>query len=454
MYNGITMDFDMKRLRLNLVVAVVLLAGSRGLSSAEGPPRVVMISVDGMMSAYLLQADALGLRIPNMRRLMKEGAYARVTGVLPTVTYPSHTTLITGVPPWRHGIGNNRVFDPEERSNAAWHWYTSEIQVPTLVSAARARGLRTGAVSWPVSVGTFADFNMPEFYRTGSSHRTDLNLLEAVSTPGLVREVQKDRGRPFAYPLTDVERTDAAVHIIKRHKPSLLLLHIFELDHEEHEFGPMTPEAKAALEHSDAHIGEVLAALDAASIRAETLVAIVSDHGFLPVQKTIRPNTLLREAGLLEVDDNGKITRWQAVFQAAGGTSLLRVHEKAPGGVLDRVRAALAPRVADPASGIRDVLEPAAIKALGGIDVPLVLNAREGFYFADAAVGDFLAPAASKGTHGFAPDREELQASLILSGPGVNSRGDLGLVPMTSIAPTLARILGLRLDPQAGAPLP
>jgi arylsulfatase A-like enzyme len=68
-----------------------------------------------------------------------------------------------------------------------------------------------------------------------------------------------------------------------------MLLHIFELDDQEHDHGPLTPEAKAAVEASDAHIGQVLAALEAAGTRASTLVAIVSDHGFLPVERTVRP---------------------------------------------------------------------------------------------------------------------------------------------------------------------
>src|SRR5262245_6427328 len=153
---------------------------------AEPAPRVVMISVDGLMPDYYQKADALGLRIPNMRRLMRDGAWARVKGVLPTVTYPSHTTLITGVPPRVHGIATNTYFDPEDRSLGAWRWYAAEVKVPTLVSAARARGLSTGSVSWPVSVGTFAEWNVPEFFRGMSTHASDLRLVEAMSTPGLV----------------------------------------------------------------------------------------------------------------------------------------------------------------------------------------------------------------------------------------------------------------------------
>ncbi len=82
-----------------------------------------------------------------------------VVGVLPTVTYPSHTTLITGVEPSVHGIYDNRIFDPEDKSEGAWFWYARGIKVPTLPMAARARGLRAAAVTWPVTIGMDLDVN-------------------------------------------------------------------------------------------------------------------------------------------------------------------------------------------------------------------------------------------------------------------------------------------------------
>ena len=92
---------------------------------------------------------------------MQQGAWARVTGVLPTVTYPSHTTLITGVLPAVHGILDNRIFDPEGLSQQAWYWYASAIKVPTLPGAVKARGLTAAGVSWPASVGMELDYNVP-----------------------------------------------------------------------------------------------------------------------------------------------------------------------------------------------------------------------------------------------------------------------------------------------------
>src|SRR5262245_21898718 len=235
--------------------------------ASPAPRHAVMVSIDGLMPAYYREADALGLAIPNLRRLMAEGAYARgVVGVLPSVTYPSHTTLITGVPPRLHGIAANTFFDPEGISDEAWNWYARAVRVPTLASAARARGLTVGAVSWPVSIGLPADWNVPEFWRPRSHHASDLELLAALSTPGLLDAVAAARGVPLASPLSEADRVDVAIHILETHRPALLLLHLFEVDHQQHEHGPRSPEALAAVEESDAALGRLLAAVERAGL--------------------------------------------------------------------------------------------------------------------------------------------------------------------------------------------
>jgi predicted AlkP superfamily pyrophosphatase or phosphodiesterase len=123
---------------------------------AVGPSRagsVLMISVDGLSPEYVLKADAHGLKIPTLRRFLTEGTYAEgVIGVVPSVTYPSHTTLITGVWPSEHGIDANVAFEPLVTVET-WNWYAQDIKVPTLWDAAARAGISTASVSWPVSVG-------------------------------------------------------------------------------------------------------------------------------------------------------------------------------------------------------------------------------------------------------------------------------------------------------------
>jgi predicted AlkP superfamily pyrophosphatase or phosphodiesterase len=266
--------------------------------------------------------------------------------------------------------------------------------------------------------------------------------------------MEAERGRPVGYPVNDDDRTDALVHIIKTNRPRLCLLHIFDLDDAEHDFGPLSPQAKAAMEVSDAHIGRVLQALEAAGVRGETLVAIVSDHGFLATSKSVSPNVVLRDAGLLKIDAKGKITEWQAAFHSSRGSAALHVKAGAPAAVVEQVRRLFEPLMADPANGIREILDASEVEKLGGIDVPLLLNAREDYSFSGSAAGPWAGPAGNKGSHGYVPNRDELHASLILSGPGLGRKGDLGVVQMTRIAPTLARVLGVELAPEADRPLP
>ena len=156
--------------RHSLAFAIALAAGA-SLLAADRDPHVLMISIDGLMaSSYAAVSPS---KIPAIRRLMSEGAYADgVIGVLPTVTYPSHTTLVTGVPPAVHGIVDNTMFDPEKKSGGASYWYARDIQVPTQLGAVHGRGWRTGAVSWPVTVGQEIDYHVPEFGNFDPSAKT------------------------------------------------------------------------------------------------------------------------------------------------------------------------------------------------------------------------------------------------------------------------------------------
>src|ERR1700710_306832 len=108
-------------------LAVFLIAA--GFLEARQP--LVIVSVDGLDNRYLTNADKMGLKIPNIRRLMLEGQTAAgVIGVVPTITWPSHTTIITGADPVAHGIlGNWRP--PGEK-----FLDYSQIRVPTLLGAA------------------------------------------------------------------------------------------------------------------------------------------------------------------------------------------------------------------------------------------------------------------------------------------------------------------------------
>jgi predicted AlkP superfamily pyrophosphatase or phosphodiesterase len=421
------------------------------LGAAPEAPRVLLVSIDGLMPSSYTD-PAFAAQTPNLRRLMREGVWAEgVVGVTPTVTFPSHTTLITGVEPARHGVYDNRIFDPENRSNGAWYWYARAIQVPTLPGAVRARGLTAAGVTWPVSVGMDLDFNAPEYMGT-SRHPEGIDLQRALSAPrGLYDAAGLARGKPFDWPQTDRDRVDLTSFLLRTHAPNLTMLHIIELDSAQHTYGPGSPEALKTMALMDAYAGELVEAARKAPGGERTTIALVSDHGFLPLTTQLQPNFALKKAGFIDVDTADRITGWRAAFQGAGGSGYFQVKDAAD---VPRVAALLEGLRKDPANGIRAVWTAADLAKAGAHpDAAFGIDMQDGFYTANGH--DVLVkPSTSKGGHGFAPDRKALHASLILIGPAVQRRGSLGVVRMTQLAPTLAGVLGVTLDAQAGPPIP
>jgi len=279
---------------------------------AQAAP-VLMISIDGLRPADVLDANARGIKVPALRKLMMDGVYASgVKNALPTVTYPNHTTLITGVWPARHGIPNNPVFDPLQKSMSGWYWYAADIKVRTLWDAVHEKGGKVASLSWPVSVGTSAiDFNLPEYWRATEVHAEDIKLVRALSTPGLPDLLEKQTGIPFIQAdgesvEEDVGRTRFAAALITAKHPQFTTVHLRGLDHVEHVSGPGSPDAHAALETLDAAVGKLVA--EARRAEPNLVVAIVSDHGFAPVEQAVNLIAPFVQAGLITLDAKGKIT--------------------------------------------------------------------------------------------------------------------------------------------------
>jgi predicted AlkP superfamily pyrophosphatase or phosphodiesterase len=184
-----------------------------------------------------------------------------------------------------------------------------------------------------------------------------------------------------------------------------------------------------------------------------THVVIVSDHGFLPLQQMLQPNAAFKQEGLITVNDRGTITDWKAYFHSSGGSGFVYLKDAGDAAMRDRVGKLLQKLKGDPANGIREVWTREDLATLGAHpDAAFGLDVVNGFY-TGGGLDALVKPSTSKGGHGFAPDRTELHASFILTGPRLAKRGSLGVIRMTQIAPTLARLLEVGLSPKADQPL-
>ncbi|WP_303759347.1 alkaline phosphatase family protein [Sphingobium yanoikuyae] len=420
---------------------------------------VLLISIDGLRPGDVLEADKRGLALPNLRRFLTDGAHASgVTGVLPTLTYPSHTTLMTGVSPGKHGIVSNNSFDPMQINQGGWYWYAQDVKVPMLWDAAAKAGLSTANIHWPVSVAARGvRWNLPQIWRTG--HGDDAQLLDALATPGLKAELERAVGQPYAMGIDeslsgDQNRGRFATALIAAHQPDFLTVYLTALDHEQHGSGPDTPAAKAVLEKIDAIVGDLIAAERKA--HPDALIALVSDHGFEATHSGLNLFRPFIDAGLITLGADGKVASWQAMPWIGGGSAAIMLARPDDKLLADKVKGLLDRLAANPANGIDRIVDRAEMAKLGGnAQASFTINLKPGFVtdIFRGANAPLVAPTPVKGMHGYFPGPANLRATFMAMGPGVKPGKDLGLIDMRAIAPTLAKAMGASLPDAEAAPI-
>ncbi len=449
------------RRRLLVGFALLLVSGfplhtPRLAASGQEETHVVVISIDGLVPDYYRNPDRYGLKIPTLRRLRNEGAFAdAVIGVYPSVTYPSHTAIVTGARPRDHGIYFNRIFEePTAPQTGRWYWWASAIRSDTLWAAARRAGRRTAAISWPVTVEAEIEHNIPEIFdpRAAQGGPPVWALVAQHARPaGLVEEILQAVGKPEALEDDDL-RVEAAVYLLTRFRPHLLLLHLIQLDGVQHRTGPHSKEAYAELEKQDARIGRVLEAIRRAGLEARTTVAIVSDHGFMPVEREFHPGVVLAQAGLVKFDSSGRIVEWHAAVWSNGGSAAIFLRDPSDTAARETVRRLFEEWARRPGSPLLRVIEASELEQLGAAPTAaFFLEAADFCAFGGDYRGEALRPARPnyRGSHGYLPDRPQMFASLILWGRGVRRGARAPVVNMTDIAPTLAALLGVDLKAPA-----
>jgi predicted AlkP superfamily pyrophosphatase or phosphodiesterase len=415
--------------------------------SSVSPNHVIIITLDGFGGWAL---DDPHLPLPTLRKLAAQGAVAKgMRPVNPTVTWPNHTSIVTGVTPAKHGVLFNGTLIRETGVAPRiepWIDKKEMVKVETLYDAAHARGLTTAQVDW------VAIYNAPtitwEFRERPPAGGGGAIAAEMVKA-GLVSQADVDAFSGQNIIFRDDVWTKAANHILKQHRPNLLLFHLLTLDSIQHRYGPRTPAAMATMALLDAQVASIVRTLEETGLAKTTTLFILSDHGFKAVKRQILPNAALLRAGLLEATD-GKIAKTQAYVVPEGGSALVYITvPDASGEILARTRQALAG-----IEGIDKIIEPAEYSKYG-LPLPsenpqmgaLFLTTKEGYSFAGAAGAQVVidAPDGSLGTHGYVSSDPDLQSLFIASGRGIKAGVTLETVENVDIAPTAARLLGLEL---------
>jgi len=452
--------------RMSRTALALLLLLSAATTNAQTPPagrerpiqHLIIVSIDGLLPSCYTNPDAHGLKVPTLRELARNGAWSPgARGVVPTVTYPSHTSMATGANPGTHGIVANGPWDPLRKADGALRFYTEDIRVPTLWDVARAAGLRTGLVYWPVTVGARATAIVPEFWREDATAE-DQKLQRAMSTPGLLEAVAArfpgfwDRFLPPR--VRDEAAGDIAVHIIETVRPELLMVHMFDVDHWQHNRGPFSPEAKEMVETADRQLARIIEAAKTAGIWERTALAVVSDHGFSPYTQRVRPGVLLRDESLVTLDNSGRVTGWKAWLLAGGGYAYVYVKDPADEKTKHLLLNIFQSRAGRSGTGIGRLMTRPQIAADGGDpNAFLWMEAAEDFGITGGYTGDYISQVGFAAQHGQHPARPEMHTSMLFYGPSIEP-GRIEGARLIDLAPTVAPWLGLRMEKAEGKPLP
>lgn len=366
---------------------------------------MILISFDGFRADYLDRFD-----LPNFRRILARGTRARaMRPVFPSLTFPNHYSLVTGLHPDRHGIVSNSFYDPGRRQTYSLGdaaavqdgtWYRGE---PIWVTA-ETQGMVAACFFWPGSeaaiTGVRPTFVTPFDDTIPNEHRV-ATVLEWLGLP-------------------------------PERRPHLITLYFSELDSASHRARLDSPSVEAAARSLDRAVGMLLDGVDASPMPDRVVLLLTSDHGMVETSaaRTVSLASLVDTADV-HTSFGGPV----ASLHVTGGAPRARAIRDAINGKLRHGRAYLR----------QDVPERHRFRADPRVgDVVVIMDESWTLATSDrrASRGD------PWGAHGWDPALPSMRALFVAAGPGIRAGATIGDVQNVDVYPLMAELLGLR--PAAG----
>ena len=419
--------------------------------------RVILITIDGLRSDILANSSQPA---PFLHEMMRKSVYVpNVIVVNPTMTYPSHTTLVTGSTPLDHGIHCNRQFQFNRAEPTLYNWYADSIRTKTIWQTVKEHGGTTASVFWPVTTGCkWIDFNLPEYFPTKRVS------VRPVCTPtDIMAELEREatghlsdttlRAGSFQY---DAKVASMVNYLTNRYKPDFMTVHLVTTDYKQHETGIYSNETQQAVAAADHAIGLILENLEYTHQKDSVTVIVTGDHGFTQGRYRLHPNALLASNGMLSEQSGGD---WQACFNSLGAAAYMYVNpsltSKQKSRCIEKVRKILSEQP-DTVKALYKILSNEEIKAVkGDPTAALCLAPVSGVGCSNNRKGEFITDFKG-GLHGYVylPDTKAYDpTSLIIHGNIDRSTIERffstpDTIQQTSIAPMILRIMEME-NPQS-----
>ncbi|MFQ5733946.1 MAG: alkaline phosphatase family protein [Planctomycetaceae bacterium] len=260
-----------------------------------------------------LTPGGIGENTPALNRFAGEQGVRTLQPPLPAVTCTSQATIATGVPPREHGIVSNGWYFRETGEIRFWMRSGHLVSGETIWEAARSidPGIRTANIFWRFCTHSTCDVTVTErpTYWADGRKGPDIYTEPADLRDELVDKLGEFPLFRFWGPGTSIESTrwiaDATLHVIRSHRPDIVLTYLPHLDYDVQKFGPDSAESARAHQEVDAEAGRLIAAAEGTGYD----VAVLSEYGMTPVSQPVFLNRVLRRAGFVRVQraQNGEL---------------------------------------------------------------------------------------------------------------------------------------------------
>lgn len=423
--------------------------------------KLIVMSADAMVAEDLEELK----KQPNYQKYLAGGCeVTHVRSIYPTVTYPCHATMSTGVYPDKHGVCSNFEFRPGV-SPLPWCWDRKFNRCPDdIFFAAHRAGYKTAGVFWPVTgnhpaidclidecwpVGA-GDDSISAFRRMGS----DEAMLSIVR-----RHVNDEQLRVRRHPDIDFFSVACACDVIREHKPDVLFLHPANIDSSRHHFGLFNDQVKNAVQMTDRWIGELMQAAQDAGMTDMNFV-LTSDHGQMEIKRVVHLNALLAENGLIRLNADGAIKDYDAYCQSTGMSTQVFLKDGNDAAAREKTLALLERLLAEGVYGFSRILtkeEAEKEEHLKG-DFEFVLETDGYTSFGDKVLRPLVTSFDSDdyryghATHGYLPQKGP-QPIFLAKGPDFMENVTLNQGRLIDEAPTYAKLLGVSLPLADGRPM-
>jgi predicted AlkP superfamily pyrophosphatase or phosphodiesterase len=431
-------------MRSYLAIAMAVLISTAGLNAEVHRDRtVVILSLDGV-AEYMLEDPQVPM--PTLMRMANEGAKAAfMLPINPTITWPNHTSIVTGVLARKHLL----LF------NGQLEWPTSDgpphinekafepelVHFPALFDVAHQAGLTTGQVDWPATDGSpnidWAFGECPDPNNPATKEVIAAGLVDKKFVTGCLSGPQAWRNRLWS---------DAAVQMIEKHHPNLMLIHLLAPDSVQHMYGSTGFASAYALAFSDDRIRDIVDAIRRAGIEKTTTVFVVSDHGHRDVDKAVHPDFVLRHAGIMTGEGKGTTSPvW--IVPDAGAAMVFIPHADGRALMIQRLEALYRATEGIGEIWFGDELVKRGLpsRAESSNAPDMVLIAASGYAFEGNPASTLITPSHQKSTHGFPNSDPKMHAIFVAWGANIRPGSTLPEIRNVDVAPTAAKILGLTL---------